>query len=226
MLLLAWAVMHCPSYSTVSTSHVLSACHITSSNRLLFDNSSLIAACIIVGFIIPLITSLQPFTYTPCIHFTQRILYSLIGENIHTEKRLFFSITSVFSIRLVLISDPGSVTDCKSFLPWGTVGTSPTSCLCGSLGRGFWEKHGGQPLSNIHVQYWFWQCNLNTWYASLQQICSREQKFSNLHSPSSNTSRVVPFLWTHLSLLFCIPSQIASVSYLSFFGCALWQYEN
>ena len=82
------------------------------------------------------------------------------GESI--QKRQFFSIILVFSIKLVLVSDPGSVSPffrdelLAPVLHFVSVDREER----GLSGKRVvtWEKQGGQPLSNI--QHGFWQCNV------------------------------------------------------------------
>lgn len=92
------------------------------------------------------------------------------GESIHkyTEKTVLFYYISIFysiSIRLVLVSDPGSASPFFLLAPV----LHFFSVDRGERGLGGkrivpWEKQGGQPLSNIHRV--FWQCNvvgLSSW---------------------------------------------------------------
>lgn len=76
------------------------------------------------------------------------------GESI--QKRQFFS------IRLVLVSDPGSVSPFfrDELLAPALHFVSVDRGEGGFVGKRFvrWEKQGGQPLSNI--QHRFWQCNV------------------------------------------------------------------
>lgn len=82
------------------------------------------------------------------------------GESI--QKRQFFSIILVFSIRLVLVSDPGSVSPFSrdELLAPALHFVSVYRGEGGLVGKRIvrWEKQGGQPLSNI--QHGFWQCNV------------------------------------------------------------------
>lgn len=82
------------------------------------------------------------------------------GESI--QKRQFFSIILVFSIRLVFVSDPGSVSPffrdelLAPTLHFVSVDRGEGGLVGKRIVR--WEKQGGQPLSNI--QHGFWQCNV------------------------------------------------------------------
>ena len=82
------------------------------------------------------------------------------GESI--QKRQFFSIILVFSIRLVFVSDPGSVSPFfrDELLAPALHFVSVDRGEGGLVGKRIvrWEKQGGQPLSNI--QHGFWQCNV------------------------------------------------------------------
>ena len=89
------------------------------------------------------------------------------GESIHkyTEKTVLFYYISIFysiSIRLVLVSDLGSVSPFFRDELLAPV-LHFVSVDRGERGLGgkrilTWEKQGGQPLSNI--QHGFWQCNV------------------------------------------------------------------
>ncbi len=81
------------------------------------------------------------------------------------QKRQCFSIILVFSIRLirlVLVSDPGSVSPLfrDELLAPVLHFVSVDRGERGLVGKRIvpWEKQGGQPLSNI--QHGFWQCNV------------------------------------------------------------------
>ena len=78
------------------------------------------------------------------------------GESI--QKRQFFS------IRLVLVSDPGSV---SPFFRDELLAPALHFCSVdrgegGLVGKRIvrWEKPWSQPLSFIHIQHGFWQCNV------------------------------------------------------------------
>lgn len=83
----------------------------------------------------------------------------ITGESI--QKGQFFSIILVFSIRLVLVSHPGSVSRDELLAPaphFVSVDRGEGGLVGKRIVR--WEKQGGQPLSNIHIQHRFWQCNV------------------------------------------------------------------
>lgn len=95
----------------------------------------------------------------------------------YTEKTVLFNFDylyissflflDIYFYILVLVSSTISYRSrlCEFFLPWWTVGTSPTFLFSVDRGeRGLsrkrivpWEKHGGQPASNM--EHGFWQCN-------------------------------------------------------------------
>lgn len=87
-------------------------------------------------------------------------------ERIHKRQffSILFSILLVISIRLVLVSDPGSVS--PFFLD---VSTGPTFCLCGPRRKRVRREEGCTMIearrstsfiqTNSNIRHGFWQCN-------------------------------------------------------------------